>query len=128
MNQEPGKQDKHASLEMTTYRIPWLAEKLTYLYQELGVSQKALAEHLGVSSSAVSQWKTNGIPKAKISALCRYFGIGREELRLDDLSGFYDAVRQRYRADVGNYWRIHLDQYAHTGLKLRVLETSPAVQ
>ena len=43
---------------------------------------KAMAEHFGVTPSAVSQWRTNGVPPSRMKAV-RDFTAG--QVTLDDL-------------------------------------------
>lgn len=45
----------------------------TWLEKEKGRAA-ALAERFGVSRSAVSQWKTNGVPVDYMKAVCEFTG------------------------------------------------------
>lgn len=64
------------------------AQNLNYYLHINGKTQLALANHLGVSTSAVSAW-CRGIktPRMdKVDAMCKYFGIKRSDL-MEDKSG-----------------------------------------
>lgn len=43
---------------------------------------KAMAEHFGVTPSAVSQWRTNGVPPSRMKAVRDFTG---GQVTLDDL-------------------------------------------
>ncbi len=61
------------------------AQNLNHYLQTNGKTQVDLANHLGVSTSAVSAWcRGTKIPRMdKVDAMCKYFGIKRSDLMED---------------------------------------------
>lgn len=113
----------HASLEPSKAIFPRLGEKLDYLYAQISISQQFVAERLGVTSSAISQWKSaDSVPKVHIGPLCKCLTIGRSELELADISAFRKAVQRRYGSTIGARWRLHAQHRSVTGLELDVVK------
>lgn len=63
-----------------------LSEKIVYCRKRAGLSQEALAEHLGVSRQAVSKWETGeAVPElSKIVLLSKAFAVTTDWLLLNE--------------------------------------------
>ena len=58
-----------------------MKERLKKLRKLLGLSQAKIADHLGVSQSAVANWEVgSNVPESARLALCREFNVRREWL------------------------------------------------
>lgn len=107
---------------------PHIGAKLDHVCAMLGVTQAGLAQRMNVQSSAISQWRSNGIPRARVLQLCRCVGITIAELELPDLERFRQALRDADNAHPGMRWRSHVEQFARTGLELELLEKATSGQ
>lgn len=69
------------------------SKNLNYFLSKNNITQLDLANHLGVSTSAVSAWcRGIKIPRMdKVDAICKYFGIKRSDL-MEDKSDMQDKV------------------------------------
>lgn len=77
--------------EIELYKL--MSERLKYYMNLRNVSQKELAEHLGVSQQSVSTWCLGlKMPRMnKIDAICSYLSITREDLMREEGSqSYYD--------------------------------------
>jgi len=67
---------------MTTYRqATTLAIRVLMTRQ--GVTGRAIAEHLDVAETNVSQWlskRTDGIPQARVEDIRRFLGVSNEDI------------------------------------------------
>ena len=59
-----------------------LGQRISTYRKQLGISQEALGERLGVSRQAVSKWEngTSDPSTANLLALAKLFGVSPEEL------------------------------------------------
>lgn len=69
-----------------------LAEKITTLRKQKGLSQEALAEHLNISRQAVSRWEMGtALPDAtNLLQLSKLFGVSTDYLLNDDYTSDQD--------------------------------------
>ena len=67
------------------------AQNLNHYLHTNDKTQLDLANHLGVSTSAVSAWCRGAkIPRMdKVDAMCKYFGIKRSDLMEDKSNSYY---------------------------------------
>lgn len=72
-------------------------ENLNRLVKEREISNVELADSIGVTSAAVSLWRTGkGMPRMdKIDKICEFFGVGRDELLNERLSSVYETKRKK---------------------------------
>lgn len=74
------KKDKYAHIRNVDY-VPWKDMNGIQKAITLAGSQRALAQHLGVSQQAVSEWEKRGYaPDARIVEIEAEYGIDRIEL------------------------------------------------
>lgn len=114
-----------SSLNPSEVSFPLLGEKLDYLCAELGLKQKEIALKLEIDSSAISHWKgQNSISTSKISPLCKYLGIGRDDLKISNMEEFEKAIQKRFNNNTGNRWKVHAQRNSHRGwLGLEIIES-----
>ena len=88
-----------------------LGNQIKALRQRKGITQEALAEHLGVTAQAVSKWERNSASPdiALLPALSAYFGVTIDELfalsddtRMDRIQNMLWDVRFLNPADADN--------------------------
>lgn len=110
-----------------------LGNQIKALRQRKGVTQEALAEHLGVTSQAVSKWERNTASPdiALLPTLSAYFGVTIDELfalsddtRMDRIQNMLWDVRYLNPADADNARTFLLDKARrepHNGRPLELL-------
>jgi len=114
--------------------VPSLGPRLDLLLMLNGRNQKWLASCLGVTESAVANWKqTEAVPALRAMALCRLLGVTPDLLQTPELSDFETRVRDAFAAGGGRSWRALLNSsnLQAPGLVLRIeggTRTAPALR
>ena len=61
-----------------THPDPWTAERIAALRDELGLTQAAMAEALGVRQQTISEWETGRyVPRGASVRMLRHLAEGR---------------------------------------------------
>jgi len=64
------------------------------VYQELKLTPTELSEELNVTTSAISQWKTRGIPKDKKKIMQLMIELNEKNQLINTIKGFYQSMEK----------------------------------
>jgi len=64
------------------------------VYQELKLTPTELSEELNVTTSAISQWKTRGIPKDKKKIMQLMIELNEKNQLINTIKGFYKSMEK----------------------------------
>jgi len=68
------------------------------VYQKLQLTPIELSQELNVSTSALSQWKTRGIPKDKKRIMELMIELDEKDKLLNTIKGFYSTMEKIVRS------------------------------
>lgn len=76
-----------------------IAKNLLFYRKKAGLTQKELAEKLGVKNTAVSNWESgnNSIDIETLFNACRIFGVS-----VNDMYGIYSNINEKPAANIGS--------------------------